>query len=111
MIQQVMAIYDTKARAFLLPFFCPHLDVGFRAIKAAANSPGHQLHIFSEDFVIFHIGEWDDTTGRFTEKPEHMNLGPVQQLKRPEPVQPAPDDSSAQISQHHLLTKGNPDVR
>lgn len=83
MIQQVMAIYDAKARAFLLPFFCPHLDVGFRAIQAAANTPGHQLHDFSEDFVIYHVGEWDDSTGRFTEKAEHMNLGIVAALRRP----------------------------
>lgn len=78
---QVMSVYDTKARAFLPPFFVPHVDVGLRAIASAANEPGHQLCRFAADFEIYHLGEWDDGTGVYEARPQPFAYGRVITLR------------------------------
>jgi len=86
MIYQVIAMHDIKARAFLLPVFVPHIDVGVRAIAHAANnSPGHQLHDFPQDFTIYHLGTWDDTSAKFSPFDQPVSLGLVSNLKAVQP--------------------------
>lgn len=78
---EVMSVYDTKARAFLPPFFVPHVDVGLRSLASAANEPGHQLNRYAADFEIYHLGSWDDGTGVFDPKPQPFSYGRVIVLK------------------------------
>lgn len=75
MIQQLFSVYDSKAKAFLTPFCCPHIDVALRVFENAANTPEHQLCTFAEDFTLFHLGTWDDNTSEFKLFKEHINLG------------------------------------
>lgn len=79
---QMMAVYDLKARAYLPPFFVPHVDVGLRHIGHAAQDPQHQLCKFAEDFEIFHLGEFDDSTGYTEVKPNPLSFGRVLVLKK-----------------------------
>lgn len=82
MKQQIMSVYDTKARAFLPPFFVPHVDVGLRAIQQATLDPQHQLSKFAEDFEIYHLGTWDDDTGHFDPRPQPFSYGRVVVLRK-----------------------------
>lgn len=82
MIQQLFSVYDSKARAFLVPFCCPHIDVALRVFEGAANTPGHQLHDYAPDFILFHVGTWDDNTCTFDLFPEHRNLGLAANFKK-----------------------------
>lgn len=81
MILQICAAYDSKARAFIQPFYAAHADVAVRAFRAAANQPGHQVCDNPEDFTLFHLGQWDDQTCHFTLFPEHRNLGLASNFK------------------------------
>jgi len=82
MILQIMAVYDSKARAFLIPFFCAHTDVGRRAFSDAANNPGHQVGAHPEDFTLFHLGTFDDDNAVFKLLAQYHNCGLAAQLKK-----------------------------
>lgn len=60
MILQVMAVYDSKARAFAKPFFVAHIDVGIRAFRDHATDPGTEMFKNREDFTLFSLGTFND---------------------------------------------------
>lgn len=74
MIYQVLAVYDSKARAFLVPIYCSHVDVGLRALADAANTAGHQIERNPLDFTMFHLGVWNDDNGTFTLLDQQIQL-------------------------------------
>lgn len=80
---EILCLFDTKARVYLQPVFCNHVDVGLRAIAKAANHPGHQLADFPSDFVIMHVATWDDTNAHFEQFREPIHLGLVAQFVSP----------------------------
>lgn len=75
MILQVMAVYDDKARAYIHPFYCAHIDVGVRVFAECANMPDHQIGRTPTDFHLYHLGTWNDTTGKFDLLSEPRVLG------------------------------------
>lgn len=74
MILHVMAVYDIKARAFLVPFYVGHIDIGRRAFGDVANDPQHQISKNAEDFILYYLGKWNDESAEFTleQKPSHL---------------------------------------
>lgn len=82
MILQVLVVYDSKARAYLLPMFTTHVDVCLRAFADAANDPAHQVGKHPEDFTLFHLGVWNDDDAVFVWFKEHVNLGLAAQFKK-----------------------------
>lgn len=81
MIHGVYAIYDSKARAFMQPFFSMNHDTARRATAVAVNDPQSMLYKFPEDYTLHALGQFEDENGAFllTKVPE--NLGPVANLK------------------------------
>ncbi len=75
MIQGVFAVFDSKARVFFSPFYCPSKEVAIRAFKTAANDPESQLCQHSSDFTLFQLGTFNDELGTFELFREHVNLG------------------------------------
>lgn len=86
MILQVMALYDSKARAYRTPFCVAHVDVGIRAVKTAVNTAGHELSQFAPDFFLHHLGEFNDENAQFILAHSPINLGTIANLKTPERV-------------------------
>lgn len=84
MIQQVLCIYDTKARAFHTPFYVRHVDIGVRGVKLGCNDPRSDLHRYAADFQLFHLGEFNDETGHMQQFQPPYNLGSLVQFKDPE---------------------------
>lgn len=67
MILRVMALFDTKAKAFMVPQFFATTAMAKRAIAAAVNDPAAGfLHKNPEDFILYHVADWSDETGQFT---------------------------------------------
>ncbi len=66
MILKSFSIYDTKAEAFLPPFFCPTSGVAIRNFEAAANEQGHAFNKHATDYNLFELGTFDDVTGIIT---------------------------------------------
>lgn len=72
---KIFSVYDSKAEAFLPPFFSTTTAVGTRQFEAAANSIDHQFNRFGGDFTLFELGTYDDRTGSFDLYKVHTNLG------------------------------------
>lgn len=59
----IFAVYDSKAGAFLQPFFERNSLTATRAFAQVANTPDHAFNRHPADFTLFHIGTWDEFTG------------------------------------------------
>lgn len=76
MILRVCALFDTKAKAFMVPQFFASTAVAKRAVAAAVNDPqAGFLHKNPEDFILFHVADWEDQNGQFTAMTQPDNLG------------------------------------
>lgn len=77
MIHSVFSVYDAKADAFLPPFILPRAQMAQRVFGDCVNSRTHQFHSHPEDYTLFHLGNFDDESGRLSPKetPTSMGLG------------------------------------
>lgn len=63
---QIFAIYDKKAQAYILPHFFHQKGQAIRALEDAVNevsNPNNQIARHPSDFVLCHLGDFDDRTG------------------------------------------------
>lgn len=81
---QVMAVYDSAARAYLVPFFVSRVEVGQRSFADAAYDKNQQIGRNPEDFTLWHLGEWDDEKASFTLHEPARNLGHATQYLKGE---------------------------
>lgn len=81
MILQMFSIYDDKAEAFHLPFFCHTPAVAIRMAVQAATDPEREYCIHAADYTLFHSGEWDDSTATATNFASGINLGNLHTLR------------------------------
>lgn len=63
MIINAYSVYDSKAEAYMQPIFYKTEGEALRAFSNACNLPEHPFHANAEDFTLFHIGDFDDSTG------------------------------------------------
>lgn len=63
---QIFSIYDKKAQAYMSPFYYHQKGQALRAFEDAVNDPQTPFTKHPEDFQLFHIGEWNDSTGKIT---------------------------------------------
>lgn len=73
---KIYAIYDTKAAAFLTPYFAPTHGVAVRSLQDAVNDPAHQFSRHAEDYSLHCLGEFDPELGTIEvpPKPEFVTL-------------------------------------
>lgn len=57
------SIYDTKAEAFMPPFFMPSIGLGVRAFGDVLRDPNSPIGKHPRDYELFKVGEFDDSTG------------------------------------------------
>jgi hypothetical protein len=63
MLVQVFTVYDSKAKAYLQPFFVPNEEVAKRAIKDIMRDELHNFSQNANDYSLWHIGEFNDQNG------------------------------------------------
>lgn len=63
---KVFSIFDSKAAAFLLPFFQPTVSTAIRSCQKAVRDPDSDFSRFPEDFTLFELGVWDPERGSFS---------------------------------------------
>lgn len=87
MIQKMFAVFDSKARTFLLPFYAPNTEVAQRHFARGAADPNLDIGRFPEDFALWEIGAFDTETGMLRPLGQPVNhglaslyLGPVPEL-------------------------------
>jgi len=71
----VFTVYDSAARRYLEPFFAETIEVACRMFRSIVNHEGSQFGKFPEDYVLFHIGEFDPTTGNLVPMMAPHSLG------------------------------------
>lgn len=74
-ILPVYAVYDSKAKLFLHPFFCLNRAVAARIFSDVANDKGTNVGQHPLDFSLFEIAEFDSLTGIITARTHMENLG------------------------------------
>lgn len=83
MKQQMFAVFDSKAKAFMLPFYAPLPAIAVRHFETAANDPNLELCKHAEDFTLFHVGEFDDATGVVAPLLQHVSYGLAASYQKP----------------------------
>lgn len=73
----VCALYDKKVEAFGRPMFVTHINSAVRSFTDEINNPDSELYKHNEDYDLFHLGEWDDSSAVFDVlvKPEFVVAG------------------------------------
>lgn len=60
----IFTIFDSKAKAYMQPFFSKNKATALRELQSAVDNPEHGFHTHAEDYGLFHIGEYDENTGK-----------------------------------------------
>lgn len=70
----IYSIRDDKAEAFMQPFYSVTHLTAMRSVEQAANDPESQIGRYPQDFQLYHLGEFDETTGKckLNDAPEHL---------------------------------------
>lgn len=75
MVLEIFSVYDSKAGAFLQPFFAQSKGSALRSFQDAACTQDHLFCKHASDFTLFHLGEFDDSTGRIVLRDAFEPLG------------------------------------
>jgi len=68
MITSAFSIFDSKSKVFQMPFFMLNSDQAIRAFGDAVNSPDSTvISRHPEDFQLYQIGIYDDSTATLTQ--------------------------------------------
>lgn len=81
MKMNVYSVYDSKAEAYLPPFFMRADGEAVRAVSEAAKDRNHQFFAHAGDYTLFRIADFDDAKGVLTPLSSFVNLGNVLTMK------------------------------
>ena len=93
----VYSIFDEAAKAYITPFFMQNNALATRAFKDQCNTPGSQIASNPEQFVLFHIAEYDDSTGTIVPRDTPRSLGRGNEYSEREAETRAIDDLLSEI--------------
>lgn len=79
MILQVYSVFDNKAAAYLTPSFFTNDAIAIRALQMAMRDEAHLFSAHPGDFVLYHIGQFDDATA-FIEMKEAIPVATVSDI-------------------------------
>lgn len=63
MLLLVFSVYDSKAEAYMRPFFAETKGLAVRAFRDSVNEAGSQMHVHAEDYTLYWIGAFSQATG------------------------------------------------
>lgn len=78
----VVSVRDTAANAYGRPIFTNSLGQAIRSFQDELNREAQDNVMFHhpEDFNLYHLAEFDEDTGQFTNLPQPMQIGIGNQL-------------------------------
>jgi len=99
----IFTVYDSKAQAYLPPFFLPNTAIATRTFTNAANDKGHAFGANPADYTLFHVGHFDDDTAKIVSKATPHPIGlaqdfvlPSDQLEMFDRLQKAPEKGNSE---------------
>lgn len=71
------SVYDEKVQTFNPPFFCQTIGQAVRSYSDVVNDPKTSINRHPGDYVLYHVGSFDDESGEFKTKvpPERLGVG------------------------------------
>lgn len=81
MILKIFTVYDSKAEAYLQPFYMQSKGAAVRAFADSCNDPQSQFFKHPEDFTLFELGEYDDSTAKITSHQTLKSIGLALEFK------------------------------
>lgn len=72
---KMFSVYDSKAQAYLPPFFSPTTGTAVRSFQVACQTEGHDFHRFGSDFTLFELGDFDEAKATMHMHSTPQNLG------------------------------------
>jgi len=82
----IFAIQDTKADAFLQPFFCETQAVAIRLLKKPCNDGQHNFCVHAGDYHLYELGSFEEATGEINCWPKKHITGLDALVDQVEPV-------------------------
>jgi len=65
MVHKIFTIFDSKAKAYLTPFFLHEVGMATRVFADCINDRTHMFGKHPEDYTLFQIGSWWDDKAKF----------------------------------------------
>ncbi|QXP44228.1 MAG: nonstructural protein [Arizlama microvirus] len=78
----VCAIYDAKTCIYKHPFMGLTKGAAIRTFIDVVNDEGSEICRHPEDFTLFHIADYEETTGDYNIKTPHDSLGTGVEYKK-----------------------------
>ena len=74
MLMYVFTVRDSKAEAYLNPFYVQNESLAVRAMKDCINDENHSFAKHIEDYALYALGTYDDVSGKFDllDAPSHV---------------------------------------
>lgn len=72
---KVFSIYDSKAKAWLQPFFATNSAVAIRMFERAVNDENTDFNRFAADYILFEVGAWSEHDGDLLNLATKLSLG------------------------------------
>lgn len=71
------SVYDDKACFFASPFYAMNHSDAIRSFSDAVADPQTRVSIHPSDYVLYHIGTFDDVSGSLIplDKPQFLSRG------------------------------------
>lgn len=88
MRNKLCSVFDSKAEAFLPPFYTQTTATAIRQFEAAVNEFGHEFQKFAGDYTLFELAEFEPNTGKIIVHDAPINLGLAITFLRTEPAAP-----------------------
>ncbi len=104
MIHQMFTVFDSKAEAYLPPFYMQTRGAAIRAFQDTVNDPNHAFNKHPADYTLFIIGEFDDSTAAFNIHDVRKSCGNALEFKIeahiPQPTLPLDTPNSEDRTNH-----------
>lgn len=93
-------IFDTKAKSYMRPFCSRNHQTAIRETTYVVNDGQHELCIHAEDYGLFHLGTFDEQTGKIdSQPPVHVvNLIELRTIDPRQMVLPTMSEKASKIA-------------
>lgn len=83
MIYNIVALHDRAANAYARPYYVQALGQAIRSFldELNRNAPENPMWSHPDDFNLFHLGFYDEDSGRFENLPQPFKIADGKSLK------------------------------
>lgn len=84
MMLQIFSVRDNVSEAYLQPFFSMNAGSAIRSLSDAVNDENHEFSKHADDYTLWGLGAFDDSTGIIDPNTGPIRLLPLKELvKKP----------------------------